>query len=157
MRLVASSNPDDIGTDQALHLLIQRAVLTRTVCRELLDSGGVFNGRRPRNAIALLSRWVKDTFPEVEPFGGIAVSYGLDDMIVPGCEDLLQEITDGAEVCEAFDLLIYGDTCDVESDKEAIAKALDAYWKAHSQIVHTPERWAVDLSSLRANASDRIT
>lgn len=158
MRLVASSNPDDVGRDQALHLLTERAVLTRTVCRELRDSGGVFNGMRPRTAIALLSRWVKNTFPEIEPLGGLAVSYGLDDMVVPaGCEDLLREISDGAEVCEAFDLLIYGDTCDVESDNKAIAKSLDAYWKAHAQIVHTPERWAVDLASLRTNVSDRIT
>jgi hypothetical protein len=146
MRLVASSNPDDVSRDQALR------------CRELLDSGGVFNGMRPLTAIALLSRWVKRTFPEIEPLGGLAVSYGLDDMVVPeGCEDMLREIQDGAEVCEAFDLLIYGDTCDVESDNEAIAKSLDAYWKAHAQIVHTPERWAVDLASLRTNASDRIT
>ena len=124
MRLVASSNPGDVGRDQALHLLTERAVLTRSVCRELLDSGGVFNGMRPLTAIALLSRWVKATFPEIVPLGGLAVSYGLDDMVVPeGCEDVLREISDGAEVCEALDLLIYGDTCDVESDKEAIAKS----------------------------------
>ena len=156
MRLVASSNPDDVGRDQALHLLTQRAVLTRSVCRELLDSGGVFNGMRPLTALALLSRWVKNTFPETEPLG-LAVWDGLNDMVVPeGCEDLLREIQDGAEVCDRLVMLNYGDTCDVESDKEAIAKGRDAYWKAHAQIVHTPERWAVDLASLRTNASDRI-
>jgi hypothetical protein len=74
-----------------------------------------------------------------------------------GCEDLMREVSDGAEVCEALLMLVYGDTCDVESDNEAIAKSLEAYWKAHAQIVHTPERWAVDLQSLRTNASNRIT
>ena len=152
--------PGDVGRDQALHLLTQRAVLTRTVCRELLDSGGGFNDRRPRTAIALLSRWVKATFPETEPLG-LAVRYGLDNMVVPaGCEDVLREISDGAEVCEALVLLVYGDTCDVESDKEAIAKALDAYWKAHAQIVQSARPLVVtvvDLPSRRANGPDRIT
>jgi hypothetical protein len=157
MRLVASSNPNDVGRDQALHLLTERAVLTRAVCRELLDSGGVFNGMRPLTALALLSRWVKDTFPQSEPFGLTAREW-LDDMVVPeGCEDMLREIQDGVEVCDRLIMFNYGDLCDVESDREAIAKSLDAYWKAHDQIVHTPERWAVDPQSLRTNASDRIT
>ena len=79
MRLIASSNPDDVGRDQALHLLTQRAVLTRSVCRELLDLGGVFNGMRPLAALALLSRWVKDTFPETEPLGLTAIGWALRD------------------------------------------------------------------------------
>jgi hypothetical protein len=54
MRLVASSNPEDVNRDQALHLLTERAVLTRALCRELRDSGGVFNGMRPLTALALL-------------------------------------------------------------------------------------------------------
>jgi hypothetical protein len=157
MRLVASSNPEDVNRDQALHLLTERAVLTRALCRELRDSGGVFNGMRPLTALALLSRWIKNTFPETEPLGWAATEW-LDDMVVPeGCEDLMREVSDGAEVCEALLMLVYGDTCDVESDNEAIAKSLEAYWKAHAQIVHTPERWAVDLQSLRTNASNRIT
>jgi hypothetical protein len=157
MRLVASSNPDDVDRDHTLHLLTERAELTRAVCRELLDSGGVFNGMRPLTALALLSRWVKDTFPETEPLG-LTATDGLYEMVVPeGCEDMLREIQDGAEVCERLIMFNYGDLCDVESDREAIAKSLDAYWKAHAQIVHTPERWAVDLASLRTNASNRIT
>src|SRR5258707_1248360 len=116
MRLVASSNPNDVGRDQALHLLTERAVLTRAVCRELLDSGGVFNGMRPFTALALLSRWVKDTFPETEPIG-LAATDGLYEMVVPeGCEDMLREIQDGAEVCDRLIMFNYGDLCDVESD-----------------------------------------
>jgi hypothetical protein len=42
---------------------------------------------------------------------------GLYDMVVPeGCEDLMREIRDGAEVCDRLIMLNYGDTCDVESD-----------------------------------------
>jgi hypothetical protein len=158
MRLMASSNPDDVDRDKALHLLTERAVLTRAVCRELLDSGGVFNGRRPFAALALLSQWVDATFFPQDDVPSLSAVGGLDDMVVPeDCEDLMREIRDGAEVCDLLILHKYGDTCDYDSDREAIAKSLDAYWKAHAQIVHTPERWAVDLASLRANASNRIT
>ena len=66
MRLVASSNPDAVARDQALHLLTERAVLTRAVCRELQDSVGDFGGRRPRTALALLLRWVQDAFPQCQ-------------------------------------------------------------------------------------------
>ena len=86
---MASSNPEDVNRDQALHLLTERAVLTRALCRELRDSGGVFNGMRPLTALALLSRWIKNTFPETEPLGWAATEW-LDDMVVPeGCEDLI--------------------------------------------------------------------
>ncbi len=90
MRLVASSNPEAVARDQALHLLTERAVLTRAVCRELLDSVGDFGGRRPRTALALLLRWVQGTFPEsdrIEPHA----REGLDAIVVPqDCEDLLR-------------------------------------------------------------------
>ena len=139
MRLVASSNPDDVSRDQALHLLTVRAVLTRTVCRELLDSGGVFNGRRPFAALALLFKWIDDTFSQS---GDPGLWDELpDDMVVPeGCEEIVREIRDGLQVCDVLMLLKYGDTCDVESDREAMAKSLDTYWKAHGQIVSPPWR-----------------
>ena len=142
MRLVASSNPDDVGRDQVLHLLTVRAVLTRTVCRELLDLGGEFNpfnGRRPFAALALLFKWIDDTFSQS---GDPGLWDGLpDDMVVPeGCEDIVREIRDGLEVCDVLMLLKYGDTCDVESDREAMAKSLDAYWKAHAKIASPPKR-----------------
>jgi hypothetical protein len=97
--------------DQALHLLTERAVLTRALCRELRDSGGVFNGMRPLTALALLSRWIKNTFPETEPLGWAATEW-LDDMVVPeGCEDLMREVSDGAEVCEALLMLVSVSRC----------------------------------------------
>jgi hypothetical protein len=141
MRLVASSNPDAVTRDQALHLLTERAVLTRAVCRELLDSVGDFGGRRPRTALTLLLGWVKGTFPEsdsIEPYA----REGLDAMVVPeDCEDLLREIEDGAEVCEALFMLTTADNAfEVENDTRKIAKSLDAYWEAHGQIVNPPWR-----------------
>jgi len=143
MRLVASSNPDDVVRDQALHLLTERAVLTRAVCRELLDSGGEFDGRRPDTALALLLGWVRGTFPQsvhIEPHA----RDGLDAMVVPeDCEDMLREIRDGAEVCEALAMLFTADNArEAEGDREKIAKSLNAYWKAHGQIVNPPQTFA---------------
>ena len=123
--------------DKALHLLTERAVLTRAVCRELKDSGGNFYGRRPGAAFALPVQWVQLTFSESN-----APLYGLDAMVVPeDCEDLLREIRDGAEVCKALGMLFTADhTWEAESDSKAIAERLDAYWEAHGQIVTPPGR-----------------
>jgi gamma-glutamyl phosphate reductase len=52
-----------------------------------------------------------------EHVSAVAAMEGLYDMVVPeGCEDLMREIRDGAEVCDRLIMLNYGDTCDVESD-----------------------------------------
>jgi hypothetical protein len=63
-------------------------------------------------------------------------------MVVPeDCEDLLREIEDGAEVCEALFMLTTADNAfEVENDTSKIAKCLDAYWEAHGQIVNPPWR-----------------
>jgi hypothetical protein len=36
LRLVASSDPSAVDRDNAVHLLVERAILTRMVCHELL-------------------------------------------------------------------------------------------------------------------------
>jgi hypothetical protein len=90
---------DAVARDQALWLLAERAVLTRAVCRELQDSGGEFYGRRPFRALALLLEWVQSNFPQ--PVA--TAENGLDTMVVPeDCQDLLREIRDGADVCDAL-------------------------------------------------------
>jgi hypothetical protein len=45
-RLAKSSKPGDVERDQAGRLLTERAVVTRALCRELLDSNGRFSDRR---------------------------------------------------------------------------------------------------------------
>jgi len=133
---VARIEAHDVNRDRALWLLAERAVLTRAVCRELLDSGGEFYGGRPFRALAQLLEWVDSNFPESGP----SPRCGLDAMVVPeDCQDLLREIRDGAEVCAALDMLTTADNAlDAEGDKEAIAKKLAAYWEAHAQIVNPP-------------------
>ena len=138
MKLVASSNPADVDTDQVLYLLCVRAVMTRTVCRELLESGGY--SRRADTALGLLLQWLMLTFPETTNAIVPAPRDGLDAMVVPeGCAELLTEIRDGAEVCEA---LRYSMTADLPSDRQeddaALASALATYWKSHAQAVKAP-------------------
>jgi hypothetical protein len=129
---------DAVARDRALWLLAERAVLTRAVCRELQDSGGEFYGRRPFRALALLLEWVQSNFPQ--PVA--TAENGLDAMVVPeDCQDLLREIRDGAEICDALAMLTTADNAlDEEGDKKAIARKLAAYWEAHAQIVKPPWR-----------------
>jgi hypothetical protein len=137
MRLVASSDPGDVDIDQALYLLAVRAVMTRAVCRELLESGGY--SRRAHTALGLLLEWLMSIFPHPKGFG-VTAREGLDAMVVPErCAELLREIQDGAEVCEALAFSLTADlTSEREQDDADLARKLDAYWKAHAQVVNAP-------------------
>ena len=139
MRLVASSETGAVDRDEALHLLTERALLTRTVCRELLDAQGSYGRRRPRTALLSLLIWVQENFPQsvvIEPHAGD----GIDAMTVPeDCQELLQEIRDGANVCECLFMLTTADTSsDAEHDREHIHSALDRYWKNRGEVVNSP-------------------
>jgi hypothetical protein len=126
-----------VDRDRALSLLAARAVVTRAVCRELLESGG--DGIRSRNALAFLHQWIRDTFQQFAHAWPSALN-GLDAMVVPAdCEGLLREIRDGAEVCDALFMLMTADNVDAESDARKLAERLDDYWKTHGQIVNP--RW----------------
>jgi hypothetical protein len=139
LRLVGSSNPGDVERDTAVRLLTERAILTRAVCRELLDDAPGFDGRRPCVALDLLLQWVQQHLQEsvhIEPHA----SDGLDKMIVPDkCRDLLQEIRKGAEVCEALFMLWTADTPrEAEGDRARIRDALQAYWGEHPSAAAAP-------------------
>ena len=62
MTLVNSSEPGAVDRDKAMRILLERAVLTTTVCRELVASEGDYAGKRPRVALNLLRRWVGDHY-----------------------------------------------------------------------------------------------
>ena len=80
-------------------MLAVRAVLTRTVYRELLNSEGTYMGRRPRAALGMLLHWIEENYPDsilIEPIADDAI----DKMVVPDdCLDLLQEIRGGKVCC----------------------------------------------------------
>ena len=138
-RLVKSSKPGEVERDHAVRLLTARAVLTRALCRELLDADGRFSDRRPSTALFLLLQWVAQNLPEsvwVEPHP----AGGIDAMIVPAdCQELLREIYDGAQVGESLFMLLTADnSLQADGDRATLRKRLDTYWANHPAAAPAP-------------------
>lgn len=143
MRLVRSSVPGAVERDAALRLLSERAILTRMLCRELLEAKEALPDRRVDTAFSMLLSWIAENFPEsvrTEPHA----SDGLDRMTVPEeGRHLLAEIADGAQVGEALFMWLTADTrMDADHDKAILGERLDGYWAKHLLAVRTP--WFVD-------------
>ena len=111
MRLVQSSEPGAVERDNAIHLLTERAVLTRMVCFELLDIVHRRSvDRRVHTALSLLLAWVHENVPgsvRVEPHP----ADGINEMTIPaGYEKIVEEIRAGAQVGEALFMYYTADT-----------------------------------------------
>jgi hypothetical protein len=111
MRLVQSSVPGAVERDNAIHLLTERAVLTRMVCFELLDVvHRRLVDRRVHTALSLLLAWVHENMPgsvRVEPHP----ADGINEMTIPaGYEKIVEEIRAGAQVGEALFMYYTADT-----------------------------------------------
>ena len=130
-------------------MLAERAILTRAVCRELLESSGRFDDQRPCVALSFLLQWIQETLPEslmIQPAAGGQYQRepypadGIDLMVVPeGCQDLLQEIRDGAQVAQALFMLLTADTpSQAKGDEAVIRDRLTAYWANHASPVRAP-------------------
>lgn len=139
MRLVESSTPGAVERDQALHLLSERAVLTRAVCHELREDKGDSFATRPVSALYILCRWIEENCANGRYCSGYGDEF-LDEMTVPAdCEALLQEIRDGAAVANDLLMLQSADTeGDVRGDVARIKATLARYWAAHPVSVSTP-------------------
>lgn len=143
MELVASSDPSAVDRFKAVTLLLERAVLTRMVCRELIDKPEpeISRSSRADAAMNLLRAWVAS---RLDVPGDIKPSSAIEAMLVPeGCDDLIEEIRDGAKVCEALSMLDSADTdSDWNGDMSRIKGSLDAYWSkrgAPALTQRTPE------------------
>lgn len=142
-RLVKSSKPGEVERDLAIRILTERAVLTRALCRELLDSGESFSNRRTNTVLGFLLQWVSHYLPasvRVEPHP----SDGIDSMTVPDdCRELVREIRDGAQVGEAFFMLLTADnSLQSDGDRSRLQKRLDSYWVDHPSAASAPSLWA---------------
>ena len=139
MRLIESTVPGEVERSDAIHLLSERAVLTRAVCRELIDEA--HRGERSwrvQSALTLLLRWVDRHFPGSEDLY-LNADRGLDRMVVPGgCLEVMQEIRDGAQVAVALAWSYTADACDLESDLERLRETLEAYWAKHPEAAEPP-------------------
>jgi len=141
MRLVRSSEPGAVEHDAALSLLAERAVLTRSVCRELAEAEKSYVTRRTQAALWGLLRWIGTNLPHsvrIEPRAGD----GIDQMIQPsGSEGLVAEIRAGASVCSAFFMLLTADTkLQADQDTVTLRSELDDYWSKHSAPAAAPDR-----------------
>lgn len=133
MKLVRSSELGAVERDHAIALLTERAVLTRTVCREIAESDIGRYDRRPITALHQLLKWVFDTqgsYVRGEP----RADDGLKSMVVPkGFEALFSEIESGADVCNALFMLTTADTrLQLISDRERLTNRLAAYLEKYA-------------------------
>jgi hypothetical protein len=136
MRLVQSSIRGAVERDQAIHLLTERAVLTRMVCSELLDELGSDSRRLPTSQTSLfkLLQWVRQNLPDCvqgEPY----LADGINQMAVPeGCDKLVEEIRSGAQVAQALALYLF---CDSYAHRGRNPDLLTSYWKQHGAPVQS--------------------
>jgi hypothetical protein len=142
VRLVHSSVPGAVERDAALRRLSERAVLTRMLCRELLEADGRLPDRRVMAALSSLLSWIAQNCPEsvrVEPHP----SDGLDGLeILEDERDLLAEVRNGAQVGEAFFMLMTADTSGAaEHDKAVLRERLESYWTKHAVAARL--RWPI--------------
>jgi hypothetical protein len=146
MRLVGSSIPGAVERDAALHLLSERAVLTRMLCCELCEAKELPD-RRVNTAYSMLLTWIAQNFPEdfPEPMRlSPRPSHGLNRTAVPDeGRHLLAEIVDGARVGEA---LYMWNIQDIRSEaaraEAALRERLENYWAHHGNAVRPP--WFFD-------------
>jgi hypothetical protein len=139
MRLVESSEPGAVERDNAIHLLTERAVLTRMVCFELVDIVHRRSvDRRVHTALSLLSGWVHEKMPgsvRVEPHP----ADGINEMTIPaGYEKLVEEIRAGARVGEALFMYYTADTSyQADQDWASVQERLAQYWAEHRVSIST--------------------
>ena len=138
MRLVQSSEPGAVERDNAIHLLTERAVLTRMVCFKLLDVvHRRLVDRQIHTALSLLLA-VHENMPgsvRVEPHP----ADGINEMTIPaGYEKIVEEIRAGAQVGEALFMYYTADTTyRADQDWARVQERLAQYWAEHRVPIST--------------------
>ena len=132
MRLVDSSDPDAVARDQLLHHLLERAVLTSQVCRELHRSGGSYDDRRPIVALGILTRWMREQYEFDPDLDVVFDSYLADFPETDDTRALLSELQLGARVCRDLAMLWTADMqSEYESDMEALGEGVQRFITAY--------------------------
>ncbi|OZE97447.1 hypothetical protein [Rhodococcoides fascians] len=132
MRLIDSSDPDAVPRDQLLHHLLERAVLTSQVCRELHRSDGDYDDRRPKVALDILARWMIKQY-ELAPDRDVVFDTYLAEF--PETDDtraLLSELRLGSLVCRDLAMLWTADTQgEYRSDMEILGDSVQKFVAAY--------------------------
>lgn len=128
LRLVSSSNPDDVTRFNVRAHYLQRLVLTVAVCRELERAPDNHVGGRPGAALELLAAWMRDAY-RLPNERDVPFAHGLgDDKLVDYANDLRRELQVSTRVCEALAMLYTADNqSEFDSDTDRLKRSLKSY------------------------------
>ncbi|MGB3356838.1 MAG: hypothetical protein WBB00_29245 [Mycobacterium sp.] len=130
LRLVKSSNPDDVSRFEVRAHYTQRLVLTASLAQELNRDTQKLVNPRIGAAFELLAWWMRSVYDAAD--GDIKYTHGLDDpKLSEFAGDLAQELRAGAAVCEALTMLYTADKdWEYEGDAERLRASLRSYFAA---------------------------
>jgi hypothetical protein len=110
------------------------------VCTELQNQDDFScASRRSSTALWFLLGWIADTFPKAVRIKPRAAD-GLAEMVVPeACEPVMEEIGAGAEVAEAYAMLLTADnSIQAAGDIAQLRERLESYWARHASPCALP-------------------
>ena len=130
LRLVKSSNPDDVSRFEVREHYTQRLVLIASLAQELNRDTQKLVGARTGAAFELLAWWMRTVYDL--PDGDIKYTHGLDDpRLREFAGDLAQELHAGAAVCDALAMLYAADKdWEYEGDARRLRASLRSYFAA---------------------------
>lgn len=127
LRLIGSSNPDDVTKHAVRAHYYQRLVLNASVCRELKPAPEDVTAGRVTAALHLLAGWMQDAYEL--PGGDIKYTHGLTDRrLMDYAADMVHELGLGAQVCDALSRSYTADkSWELEGDIKEIRRRLGMY------------------------------
>jgi len=117
--------------DDEIDLLVGGAVLTRMFCAELKDCRALQGncGKRVRSAARLLFQWVEArgySRPSLLAYALKSTDVGRE------CFEVLQELLNGATVCDDYEVLMSADySREADEDWARLQEHLASYWSKH--------------------------
>ena len=127
--------------DYAIDLLMERAVFTRAVCREVREDKGS-DYSRARTALKLLQHWSQENLGYSYP------RYCQEEITAAAadCKALMQEIQDGQRVCSALSLLGTADSASEDRDDcDHFRASITVYWTDHRRATPRPPREVITV------------
>lgn len=130
MRLVESSDPEQVIRHNVRSHFTQRLVLVAAVCRELQYHPDDLVGGRPHAALDVFNLWMRHAYDDLPDNRDIDYRYGLGDpRLAQYADDLQGELELGTRVCEAFFILFTADTQgEYDGDRRRIRERLDEFF-----------------------------
>ncbi|GAA2567370.1 hypothetical protein [Mycolicibacterium diernhoferi] len=128
MRLIDSSDSEQVTRYNVRSHYTQRLVLVAALCRELQRHPDDLVGGRPQAALNVLNLWMVEAY-DLPRNRDIGYQHGLDDpRLAEYASHIQRELELGTKVCEAYFMLFTADTqSDYDRDRTRIRERLDHY------------------------------